>query len=176
MWKYILFGIASVIAILMIVIALQPNDFSVTRSATFATTPDTVFPYLNSQKKANEWSPWIELDPQATFTFSGPDEGVGSSIAWDGNQNMGAGDSTITESTSNEHIVIQLHFIRPFESTSRVDYTLKPEGNGTLMTWTMSGKNNYISKAMSLVMDCDAMIGAMFEKGLANLRTLVEKK
>jgi hypothetical protein len=35
----------------------------------------------------------------------------------------------------------------------------------------MSGQNNFIAKAMCLVMDMDKMVGPDFERGLANLDT-----
>src|SRR5438552_2902973 len=32
---------------------------------------------------------------------------------------------------------------------------LQPEGKGTVVTWSMLGKNNFIGKAMDLIMNCD---------------------
>jgi hypothetical protein len=37
----------------------------------------------------------------------------------------------------------------------------------------MSGKNNFIGKLFCLVMNMDKTVGGDFEKGLANLNTLV---
>jgi hypothetical protein len=44
------------------------------------------------------------------------------------------------------------------------------------VTWTMSGKNNFIGKAIGLVMNCDKMVGTQFEQGLANLKSESEGK
>ena len=60
------------------------------------------------------------------------------------------------------------------EGTSDVEFTFKPEGNDTAVTWTMSGRNNFIGKAICLFMNQDKMIGGYFEKGLANLKSVVE--
>jgi hypothetical protein len=38
----------------------------------------------------------------------------------------------------------------------------------------MAGRNNFMAKAMGLVMDMDRMIGGQFEKGLASLKSLAE--
>jgi hypothetical protein len=38
----------------------------------------------------------------------------------------------------------------------------------------MDGENNFMSKAFSLVMDMDKMIGGDFEKGLASMKTVAE--
>jgi hypothetical protein len=60
--------------------------------------------------------------------------------------------------------------------TNTADFTLKPEGGQTHVTWGMSGKNNLFMKAMGLFVDCDKMMGANFEKGLANLQVVTESK
>jgi hypothetical protein len=39
----------------------------------------------------------------------------------------------------------------------------------------MSGKQNFIGKAMCLVMSMEKMLGPDFEKGLAQLKQLVER-
>ena len=71
---------------------------------------------------------------------------------------------------------MNLDFLKPFEATSDTVFTTAPDGPGTRVTWTMSGQNNFMGKAMSLFMDMDKMIGKDFEKGLASLKEVVEKK
>ena len=63
-----------------------------------------VFEQFNNLHKMNTWSPWARMDPNCKNTFDGPPAGVGSSLAWDGNSQVGAGKMTITDSTANEHI------------------------------------------------------------------------
>jgi len=69
---------------------------------------------------------------------------------------------------------IKLEFLRPFKATNTAEFTFQPQGNQTIVTWTMSGKNNFLSKAFGLVMNCDKMIGGDFEKGLASMKSIVE--
>jgi hypothetical protein len=38
----------------------------------------------------------------------------------------------------------------------------------------MTGKNNFITKAIHLFINMDKMIGAQFEQGLAQMKSLVE--
>lgn len=40
----------------------------------------------------------------------------------------------------------------------------------------MDGQRNFITKAMGLVMSMDKMIGGQFEKGLADIKAIVESK
>jgi hypothetical protein len=38
----------------------------------------------------------------------------------------------------------------------------------------MFGKNNFMSKAFGLFVNCDKMVGGDFEKGLANMKSVTE--
>ncbi len=59
-------------------------------------------------------------------------------------------------------------------STSTADFTFKPEGDKTAVTWSMEGKNNFLAKALHLVMNMDKMVGGEFEKGLADMKIAAE--
>ena len=174
MFTKILIALALILAVLAAVIVTRPDDFRVTRSATMAAPPAVVFEHVNDLKKWEAWSPWAKLDPNSKMTYEGAPSGVGAITKWNGNNDVGEGIQTITESRPGELVRMKLEFIRPFAGTNDVDFTFKPEGSGTLVTWTMSGKNNFMSKAVGLVMDCDKMCGGFFEKGLANLKAIVE--
>lgn len=174
MIKKILLGLAALIAALVVVIALQPSDFRVTRSAVLPGSPDVVFGHVNDLRKWEGWSPWADLDPDSTAAFHGPATGTGSAMTWSGNNDVGEGTMTIIESRPGERIVMELEFVRPFEGVSKTEFTFVPDAGGTLVTWTMSGTNDFLAKAIGLVMDCDKMVGGEFEKGLDNLRGVVQ--
>jgi hypothetical protein len=61
------------------------------------------------------------------------------------------------------------------KDTSEAEFTFKPQDDQTLVTWSMSGKKNFISKAVCMFMNMDKMVGGDFEKGLVNLKAIVEK-
>jgi hypothetical protein len=81
---------------------------------------------------------------------------------------------TLTESRPPELIRIQLDFVKPFAGTNITEFTFRPEGNQTVVTWSMSGKNNFIARAFCLFVNMDKMVGGEFEKGLANLKSVTE--
>ncbi len=60
------------------------------------------------------------------------------------------------------------------ESTWAVELTFKPQNQQTLVTWSMSGENGFFAKAFRLFMDMDKMVGGGFEKGLAQMKAVVE--
>jgi hypothetical protein len=165
-----------VIAALAAFIASRPGEFRVTRSATIAAPPAKVFANVNELQKWEAWSPWAKLDPDCKTTFEGPAAGTGAVMRWDGNNKVGKGSMTIIDSRSDESVYFRLDFLKPFKGTSNAVFTFKPEGGKTAVTWTMNGENNFISKAMSCVMDCEKMMGPQFEKGLVQLKAVAEEK
>jgi uncharacterized protein YndB with AHSA1/START domain len=84
-------------------------------------------------------------------SFEGAAAGTGAIYKWAGNSEVGEGRMTITESRPHELIRINLEFLKP-----------------------MTGKNNFVSKAMCLFIDMDKMLGGDFEKGLGELKSVVE--
>src|SRR6185369_1574441 len=168
-------ALGALIVVFLIVVALQPGEFRITRSAAMSATPAKVFEVVNDFHNWEAWSPWAKLDPKATSVFEGPSSGEGAKFSWSGNDKVGEGTQTIVESKPAERIRIRLDFKRPMEDTSEAEFTFKPEGEQTLVTWSMHGKKNFVSKAFCMFMDMDKMVGGEFEKGLANLKEIVEK-
>jgi uncharacterized protein YndB with AHSA1/START domain len=175
MLKKILIAVAVVIVVFVIVVALQPANFRVTRSTTINAPAATVFAQVNDFYKWDAWSPWAKLDPAMKQTHEGSPEGTGAIYSWVGNKDVGEGRMTLTESKPNELIRIKLEFIKPFAAVNTTEFTFKPEGNQTSVTWDMTGEKNFMSKAFCLFMSMDKMVGGDFEKGLAQLKTIAEE-
>ncbi|MCB1784416.1 MAG: SRPBCC family protein [Alphaproteobacteria bacterium] len=158
----------------VVYLALQkPDEFRVVRSAAMRAAPEVIFPHLNNLRTGQNWSPWVEMEPNADYSFDGPEEGVGASVRWKGKK-VGAGKQTITDSQPNALVRSKLEFYKPLPGISIVDLTLTPEGDLTLVEWSMAGESKFINKLMSVFMDCEKMCGDQFDKGLGNLKALVE--
>jgi hypothetical protein len=106
--------------------------------------------------------------------YSGAESGVGAKYAWDGDSNIGAGQIEINESTP-EKVSFSLEFLRPMECKNTADFVMTPEGNGTKLTWAMSGDNTFMGKVVQVFLDMDDMCGPQFDEGLTNLKKLAEK-
>jgi hypothetical protein len=172
---YIVVGIVAALVLAFVVfVAFQSEDFSISRSGSMAAPPAQVFPEVNDFHRWEAWSPWAKIDPAMKTTYTGPTSGEGASYAWSGNDKAGEGKMTITKSQPTHQINIQLEFFRPFRATNMVEFTLSPKDQGTLVSWTMNGKKNFFLKALHLFMNMDKMVGPDFEKGLAQLKTVVE--
>ena len=68
MLKIILIAIPAVIVVFLIIVALQPSDFRVTRSGAIAARPEAVFPHVNELKKWEAWNPGGKIDPAMKLT------------------------------------------------------------------------------------------------------------
>ena len=176
MLKKIFLALAAVVAAILVVGAFQSNSYRVERSLTIAAPAADLFAQVNDFHKTQAWSPWMKLDPAAKYTFEGPASGVGAVNAWAGNSEVGEGRQTIIESRPNELIRMKLEFFKPMAGEATAEFRFKPEGQGTTVTWSMSGAKNYLSKVMCMFLSMDKMIGGPFEQGLANLKTLTEPK
>lgn len=170
----ILIALGAIVIVFAGVVALQPSDFRVVRAATISAPAAVVFSQVNDFHKWEAWSPWAKMDPAAKNTFEGAPAGTGAIFTWAGNAKVGEGRMTLTESRPNDLIRIKLESRKPFASTSTAEFTFKPEGNQTVVTWTMAGKNNFLARAFCLFMSMDKMIGGEFEKGLAQMKAVAE--
>jgi len=170
----ILIALAVLLAGFCIYAATRPNTFRYTRSLAIDATPETLFPYINDVHKFQEWNPFVKDDPNNRITYSGPDAGLAAACDWSGGKS-GEGSMTIVESNPAELVRYRMDFRKPFAATHTAEFTLKPENGKTVVSWSLSGDNNFIGKAMSVFIDCDKMCGDQFLKGLANLKALVEK-
>ena len=174
MFKKILIVLVGLVVALLIVVALQPSHFTITRTAAIGVAPEVVFPHVNDLQRWEAWSPWAKLDPAVKNTFEGPKEGTGAVFRWAGNDQVGEGAMTITESRAPELVRLRLDFVKPMAGTSDVEFGFAKAGAGTTVTWTMSGKNDFIGKAFCLFMNMDRMVGGQFEQGLASLKRVAE--
>ena len=170
----ILIGLAILVVLFVAIAASRPSDFRVTRSIVIAAPAKTVFERVNNLHQWETWNPWGKLDPNAKMTYDGPPAGIGASYAWTGNCKVGTGRNTIVESKPDGWIQFRLEFVKPMKAVNTAEFTFKSEGAQTAVMWTMTGKNNFVGKAVGLFINCDKMVGDQFEKGLADLKSVVE--
>jgi uncharacterized protein YndB with AHSA1/START domain len=157
-------------------VATRPADFRITRSRTVAAPPAAVHAYVNDFQSWPEWSPWEKLDPAMKREISATSSGTGATYHWSGNGDVGEGRMTITDSRPAQSVTLRLEFLKPFAATNTTVFEFAPSGSGTSVTWTMTGRNNFLAKAFCLFVDMDKMVGADFEKGLEALDTATAKK
>jgi len=156
----------------------RPDAFRIERTAEIEAHPDAIFPLLDDFRRWAEWSPWEGKDPAMKRTYVGAPAGEGAVYAWRGNRAVGAGRMEIVETSPPLRLLIDLHFLKPFEARNKAEFTLEPAGSAagaaTRVTWAMHGRAHPMMKTMGLVVNMDRMVGRDFETGLANLKRVSE--
>ncbi len=170
----LLIALLIAVGLVAVAISLQPAEYKVVRTATLNAPPSAVYNQISDFHNWNAWSPWAKLDPNMAQSFEGAASGVGAKYRWVGNSEAGAGSMEIDEVAPGQRVSIKLEFLKPFPSSSRIIFTLQPEGSGTKVEWAMVGASTFASKAISLFSSMDKMVGPDFEKGLAQLRSATE--
>jgi hypothetical protein len=149
------------------------TPFEVQRSTTIAADPARVLGLIDDFHHWTEWSPWEDLDPALSRSYSGPDSGVGAHYAWKGNRRAGEGWMEITDSAP-DRVEIELAFMKPMRNTQQVEFVITPTSGGTDVTWRMSGQHEGLMNLFSKVFSMDKLVGKDFEKGLARLKAVAE--
>jgi len=170
--KYLLFLLLIAIIGTVIYIAVQPNEFSVTRLRTIKAPASVVYNNVIDFKNWEAWSSWVEKDPSTVITLPEKTEGVGGSYSWEDKD--GVGTMKTIETVVYESIKQQMQFA-DFPS-SDVNWTFMPTENGsTEVTWNIAGHDlPFIFKMFSVFMGgMEKQIGPHFEHGLEKLDNIV---
>ncbi len=164
----------ALIIVLVAVSYLLPRHVSVARSITINAAPEAVFPLVNSLQAGQAWSPWLSRDPEAKLVYSGPDSGIGNTLEWSSDHpNVGNGKQVITASEAPKRVETDLDFGEEM-GTAKAAFVLEPAGSGTLITWSLDTDMGMSPMGRWLGLMMDGWIGADYEKGLANLKSLAE--
>ncbi|WP_420370070.1 SRPBCC family protein [Curtobacterium sp. L1-20] len=147
---------------------------TVQREAVIAAPAAAILPYLADLHRWEAWSPWEGRDPDLHREYGGEPGAVGSTYAWRGNRKAGSGDMTVRRVTPHE-VEIALRFTAPFASENTTAFRLDEVPGGTTVVWTMTSPVTAMSRIVNLFMNMERFVGGDFEKGLATLRTVVER-
>ena len=174
MKKILLAALALIVvalAVLAVIISMQPDEYEVERTATIDAPAGVVYEQVEDVRRWSDWAPWVKRIPEDKGQHGGADRGEGATYEWSSeDRDVGTGQMTILEANPGEYIEIKLEFFEPYESTTTTSFDfVAVDDDTTEVTWRMTGDNNFLSKAMSLFLNIEEMIGEDYEKGLANL-------
>lgn len=149
------------------------STFKVERSIEIARPAEVIFPQISDFNRMKEWSIWAKNDPNQKYVVTGNPGAVGHKQEWDGKIN-GKGTQEITAIETNKYITTKLTFLEPNKMESVAKQVLEPTANGTKVIWSNEGNLDYpMGRLFGPFID--GMVGPDFEKGLSNLKQLVEK-
>ena len=113
------------------------------------------------------WSPWLIMEPGVKITVAED----GKSYSWEGNR-VGSGNMSIAKVDGNEHIEMNLQFLKPWKSKAKVAFDLKQEGESTKVTWLMDSSLPFFLFWMKKMME--AMVGMDYQRGLQMFKDFSE--
>ena len=171
---YVVIAMVVVVAGLLAYAARRPDTFRVQRATGINAPAEHIFPLIANLKSMNTWNPFVEPDPAIKIAYSGPDSGKGAAHTWSGNGKVGEGRIEITDAAPSSRVAMRLDMNKPMKAHNAVEFTLQPNGNSTMVTWAMSGRQPFLAKLMTVFIDCDKMVGSQFEKGLGKLKAIAE--
>lgn len=169
----LVFGLLVLAGIVLAVGATLARHVTVARATVINAPENQIFPYVNSLRRFNQWSPWAVRDPKAQYNFSGPESGVGARMEWKSDHpDLGSGSQEIVASEPNRHVESQLDM--GDMGRAEAAYDLDPSGAGTRVTWRFDTDvgANPLMRWMGLTFD--RLVGADYQTGLERLRKLVE--
>jgi hypothetical protein len=170
--------LAGIIVLFLIIGLFVKKDYSVGKDIVVNKPKAAVFEYLKFLKNQNKFSVWGSMDPDMKTDFQGTDGTVGFVSAWesDNNKNVGKGEQEILKIVDGERIDYEIRFLKPFKSTSWAYITtFAVNENQTKIHWGFTGKMNYPANLTMLFMNMEKMVGSDLEKGLQNLKVILEK-
>lgn len=169
MLKRILIVIVSLITLLLIVALFVPREFKSEREITINKPRQEVFDYISHIKNQDNFGVWQLSDPNLKRVYEGTDGTVGFKYTWD-SEKLGKGSQKITNIVAGERMDTELDF--GFGEPATATFTTQDANPGTTkVTWGLSGKSPYPFNLMGLFFD----VGNDFEKGLQNLKNVLEK-
>ena len=173
MLRHILGGLVVALIALIGGAYMCPRIVHIERTIVIGRPAATVYPYINSLRRAAEWSPWAEYDPNVKMTYSGYEQGVGAKMSWSGNKKVGTGSQEITQSILNRKVASELHFGE--QGPAKAALTLTTTEQGTKVVWSLDVDlgNNPIARYVGLSLD--SKVGADYDRGLAKLKSIVER-
>ena len=114
----------------LILAAMKPDQFRVSRSAVIKAPPEKIFPLINDFKAWTAWSPYENKDPAMKRTYGSsttrararPTPGTATATS-------AAGNMLITDAPAPSKVALELNMTRPMTAHNKVDFTLVPAGD-----------------------------------------------
>lgn len=176
--KKILIALAIILAIPLIVALFIEKDYAIVKETTINRPKDEVFAYIKYLRNQDHYSVWSKMDPNMKQTFEGVDGTVGFVNSWESDHDsVGKGSQRITKIEEGKRLEMKLQFKEPFEVENDAFMTTEAiDSSSTKVSWGFSGSFPYPMNIMRLFMDMEDAVGGDLQKGLANLKELLEKE
>jgi uncharacterized protein YndB with AHSA1/START domain len=145
------------------------------KSTQIARPISEVFAYLKQTKNQDNFSVWNMADPSMKKEYRGNDGTVGFVYCWDStDKNVGAGEQETKAIEDEKRIEFEVRFFRPMKNVGKVSFLFSaPDKGETKVTWTFDSPSKFPFSLFAPIFK--RMLGKDLEKGLVNLKRIMEK-
>ena len=171
MGKQIGYAIGGLIILLTLIGLFLPSTGRVERSIDIEAPAATVYALLTDFDLINEWSPWLDADPNARIEVSGPQQGIGATLEWEG-VIIGSGRQTIVEATPYSRVVSELQLDDDELAYGTIE--LLANDRGTVVTWQFTNEFGFNLPGRYFGLLLDRIVGDAYDTGLDKLKALAE--
>ena len=133
-----------------------------------------VFGIINDLHQFEHWNPFLAMDPATNYKISDNASGEGATYSWE-SKKMGKGTMVFNGVYDNSVIMVDMNFMAPSAETAKVEWRLTRSGQGTEISWIMTGERKFFMALMVKVLRMDQMMTKHFTDGLARLKAYAEK-
>lgn len=170
----IILGVFVLIAMVIIIIGLfLPSQLNVARTIIINAPDSLIHPLVNNFRNWSNWTAWAKQDMNMVSTYEGPETGAGSIYKWSGNEAVGKGIITMTQSDTHKGVWYDMS-MEDGKFLSKGSITYDPMGDSTEVTWSYQADTggNLIFKYVMVFFK--PYIEHDFDAGLQGLKILVE--
>lgn len=169
--KYIIIILLIIIIGSCTYVAVQPNNYDITRTRTIKAPVELIFNNINDFKNWEAWSPWIEKEPTIQISYPEQTSGVGGSYSWTGEEGVGSMKTLMVSPYDSISQEMKFEDFPP----SNVYWKFNNTENGTDVTWGMKSDDvPFLLKFFALISGgMDNMVGPDYERGLEKLDSII---
>ena len=176
--KFIRFSILLILLVLagiLILAFVEPNDVTVTRRIVINTPKEPVFEQIVNFRNWPNWGIVHQRDTAVKVTYSGTDGQQGAIYHWAGDEHITGEGEMKNEGVEGTTMKYTFTLTKPGEMLADGTITAKDTGDNTVVIWTFHKHFPFLANAALVVFDLDKYIGGDFETALAALKLHVEK-
>lgn len=165
--------VGAILLSILVVAGLQSPLFIIESSRTIDAPPEVVFAQVGFISKWRNWSPWLEMEPDAEVAIPGPDSGPNAIQTWKGKK-IGSGQITFLEWESPTRVRFQVEF-KDWNAVNTGEINLVPMNGSTLVRWTMEGENKFMIRVFWMIFRVRSQLEKDFARGLELLEQQAKK-
>ncbi|WP_339632850.1 GyrI-like domain-containing protein [Bizionia echini] len=170
--KYILFLLLIIIIGVSIYIAVQPNEYSVTRTRTITAPSQVIYKHAIDFNTWNTWFPWVEKNSETKMVATDSSSNMGQTYSWKTNDKKGS----IKTVESIPYQSIEQTLILNDMAPSNVIWEFKQNSaKETEVSWTLAADNlSFYEKGLAILNGSyEKILGPDLERGLHELERVV---